>query len=284
MPGWTKTPNAIFDAMPEMSEAELKITMALVRATYGVHSERCALTYNDLSAATGMTSRASVSKGVKAVLARGFFAQEDGRSAYTTVYRAEPKTAQRDDLNSSHSELNDGPNSSHFELNDGPNSSHFEPKTVHILNQNSSHFEPSTIYKEKEEKRRRGGREKTPLPTTAVPDLLLAEMVNALAEVTLLDGHLNFPVLSQLASELIPAYTPDQLRCHYAPGQSPNGHWNWYLHDWRGQRNDTPRPKEIRETVKKAVAGIIPRPKAAKSAEKAPPPDVGLKPIADGLY
>ncbi len=121
-------------------------------------------------------------------------------------------------------------------------------------------------------------------PPAAAPDLLLAEMVNALAEVTLLDGHLNWQPLSQLANELTPAYSPQQIRMYYGPEQSPNGHWNWYLHDWRGQKNDPPRPKEIRETVKKAVAGIIPKPKPAKSAKKPPPPDTGLKQIAPGVY
>lgn len=109
-------------------------------------------------------------------------------------------------------------------------------------------------------------RETPPLPPQKQQ---LAEMVNALAEVTVMDGHANWGILSTTAVELLDTYSAEQVRLYYGLGQSANGHWNWYLHDWRGQKNEPPRPKEIRETIKKAVAGIIPQPKAA-SQVKAP--------------
>ena len=104
----------------------------------------------------------------------------------------------------------------------------------------------------------------------------LAEMVNALAEVTVMDGHANWGILSQTAVELLGVYTAEQVRLHYSLEANPNGHWNWYLHDWRGQKNDPPRPKEVRETIKKAVKGIIPAPPKAAAA--------GGKPTAADSY
>lgn len=72
MSNYTKLPNHIVDAMPDMSKSELKVTIAIVRHTYGFHKESCELTFSELQELTGM-SRGGVSAGAKAVVERGFF-------------------------------------------------------------------------------------------------------------------------------------------------------------------------------------------------------------------
>ncbi len=112
-------------------------------------------------------------------------------------------------------------------------------------------------------------REERGTPPLPPQKLLLAEMVNALAEVTVMDGHANWGILSKTAAGLLGAYTAGQVLTHYSPGQSANGHWNWYLHDWRGQKNQPPRPKEVLETIKLAINDLIPNqtPTSTSSAQ-----------------
>jgi hypothetical protein len=40
---------------------------------------------------------------------------------------------------------------------------------------------------------------------------------------------------------------------HFQREASPNGHWNWYAHDWRGKRGDSPRPAQVVESIYGAV-------------------------------
>jgi hypothetical protein len=70
--GWTKTPNEILEAMPGMSEAELKLTAVLVRLTYGYHAEEVKLRYEDMRDAARL-SQGGVANAVEAVTRRGFF-------------------------------------------------------------------------------------------------------------------------------------------------------------------------------------------------------------------
>ena len=83
-PPYTKTPNGIYAAIPDMSEAELKCTMALVRQTYGYHTSEVRATYGDLQKWTGL-SRQGIADGLAAVKERGFFAPNGKRSMWETV-------------------------------------------------------------------------------------------------------------------------------------------------------------------------------------------------------
>jgi len=105
-------------------------------------------------------------------------------------------------------------------------------------------------------------------------------MVNALAEVAVMDGHANWQTLSKTAGELLGTYTPAQVRTHYGRGQPPPATWNWYLHDWRGQKGEPPEPRAILGTIKRAISGAIPAPKNDKTAV----PSAGLKQVAPGVY
>lgn len=71
--GWTQTPNAIYAAIPHMRTAELLCTLVLVRETYGYHRVRARITYAQFLRDTGIGSKATVSRGLRAVEQRGFF-------------------------------------------------------------------------------------------------------------------------------------------------------------------------------------------------------------------
>lgn len=95
MGGWTQTPNFIYDLMPEMKEAEIKVVMTIVRETIGWKRDAIDLTVPDLMRLTKL-ARASVVAGLKAALEHGVLArQENGKSyTYTIVEPCAPSSVQ----------------------------------------------------------------------------------------------------------------------------------------------------------------------------------------------
>ena len=68
-------------------------------------------------------------------------------------------------------------------------------------------------------------------------------LVGALSEVTGMDVRLNGTRLGKAATKLAQAgVTADEIRQHYGPEG-----W-WYKHDWRGKKNEAPRPEHVTET------------------------------------
>lgn len=84
--GWTRTPNEIYAAMSDMRTAELLCTLVLVRQTYGFHRVRARVTYAKFMRATGIGSKATVSRGLRAVEQRGFFQ----RTAVPSIWQIAP--------------------------------------------------------------------------------------------------------------------------------------------------------------------------------------------------
>ena len=84
MSGYTRVPNEVFKAMPEMGKAELKCTLALVRQTYGYNRDTAKVKYSDFKILTGM-SRQGIADGLKAVWLRGLFTHES-QSQWRIVY------------------------------------------------------------------------------------------------------------------------------------------------------------------------------------------------------
>lgn len=89
--GWTKTPNIILDAMLEMNEAELKLTVYLVRETYGRHKKSIRMTYDEMQAEIKL-SRGGVASAVESVIARGFFARGNKSMWYVNSLKNELKS------------------------------------------------------------------------------------------------------------------------------------------------------------------------------------------------
>lgn len=69
-PNYTQIPNELFTLIPQMSEAELKVALAICRQTFGWHRKEDELSLTDLKDLTGL-SRQSVIKGIEEGMARG---------------------------------------------------------------------------------------------------------------------------------------------------------------------------------------------------------------------
>lgn len=79
-PNYTQFPNALIMLMPEMGEAELKVTLAIARKTFGWHKDEDKLSLSQLMELTGL-SRQGVLNGILAGTERGTIARrEDGDS------------------------------------------------------------------------------------------------------------------------------------------------------------------------------------------------------------
>jgi phage replication O-like protein O len=77
-PNTTQVPNFIFEMIPRLSEAELKVLMVIIRKTYGWHKESDKISAGQLESLTGLSysaikkARASLSaKGVKLIKYKG---------------------------------------------------------------------------------------------------------------------------------------------------------------------------------------------------------------------
>lgn len=74
-PGYTQIPNEILDEMPRMKEAELRITLAIARQTFGWQKSKDMLSIGRLMQLTGL-SRQGVQNGIAAALQRGTIDRE----------------------------------------------------------------------------------------------------------------------------------------------------------------------------------------------------------------
>lgn len=71
-PNYTQTPNQLFDLyMRDMGEAELRVTLAVIRKTMGYHKDRDAISYSQIMEMTGL-SRTSTQAGIAAAIEHGF--------------------------------------------------------------------------------------------------------------------------------------------------------------------------------------------------------------------
>lgn len=158
---WTRVPNEILDVADDMAEIELKLTLAIVRRTFGYHEMETRMTYEDMMTATKL-SRGSIYAALNMVEARGFF-RRGTRSRWI--------------VNSSKFELFNSPNSTKSELSDRENSSKSELYE-------SSKSEPFPSKERKEEK-------ETPPPTPSPADDLQAawaEIQETIAEFEAITG------------------------------------------------------------------------------------------------
>ncbi len=93
-PNYTQTPNVVYDALPLMAEAEMRVTLTICRETFGWHQRSAKLSLTDLEQLTGL-SRQGVLNGIEAGMERGLI----GRSAegngfvYFIIVAADPALA-----------------------------------------------------------------------------------------------------------------------------------------------------------------------------------------------
>jgi len=75
-PNYTQFPNVLIELMPEMNGAELKVTLAIARKTFGWHKEKDKISLTQLQKLTGL-SRQSVLDGLSAGIERGTIVRGD---------------------------------------------------------------------------------------------------------------------------------------------------------------------------------------------------------------
>lgn len=100
-PNYTQIPNLLLeDLMMHMSEAELKVTLAISRQTFGYHRERIKLSLTALQELTGL-SRPTVVKGINEGMERGTITRQahtDGSYVYALSINGETQLPSKDSL------------------------------------------------------------------------------------------------------------------------------------------------------------------------------------------
>jgi len=71
-PNYTQTPNDFFEMIPDMLDSELRVTLVMIRQTFGFHREQFTMGLKKLEDATGL-SRNAVKDGADAAEKRGTF-------------------------------------------------------------------------------------------------------------------------------------------------------------------------------------------------------------------
>lgn len=234
---WTRTPNIILETVADMGKAELRLTMLLVRMTYGRNKSSIQLTYDEMQAQTGL-SRGSVSKAISLIESRGFF-QRGRKSTWQAVQKVEESSeselksnngiVQKVDQNSLKSELKSSKNSLKSELKIG---GAIEIENIEHIENNYQPTVDNTPPRKKPNEQQK--------------------MIGVLCQVTHKDVSLNGKRYAKLASELVKnGYSPDEISNWYS-----SGGW-YYKNDWRGKKGQVPNESAIRETVKLAKEGGI---------------------------
>ena len=220
-PNYTQTPNLLFDElMKDMSEAELKVTLAVIRKTFGWHKEADLLSISQLVALTGM-SRPSVIDGVSAGVERGFIVREPAGKSFR--YRLSVKNFDQSKNFTSKKSL---PSSVKNFYQSGPESvKNFYPQNKDSNKENKN----STAQK-------RGNN--SPSGENFYP------LAAALAEVSRTSLEANreriFSEAKRLAKD--PTVTPERIKSDYGAGGA------WYSLDWRGKQGQPPSITDVRAT------------------------------------
>lgn len=160
---YTRTPNAILDQLPEMDNSELKLTMLLVRLTFGYfengrHTEEVKLTFDDMAAALGV-ARGTVNRAVQLVESRGIFRR--GRRSMWFLNGEYSLNSRLNALDySAKTELKAGLTLGKIVQELDQNSLETELNSLDF----STEIRPSSIYKKKKKKIER---EEAPPPTSA---------------------------------------------------------------------------------------------------------------------
>lgn len=100
-PNYTQIPNLLLeDLMMHMSEAELKVTLAISRQTFGYHRDRIKLSLTTLQELTGL-SRPTVVKGINEGMERGTITRQahaDGSYVYALSINGDTQSTSKNSL------------------------------------------------------------------------------------------------------------------------------------------------------------------------------------------
>lgn len=166
-PNYTQVANLILDdLMRYMSGAELKVTLAIARQTFGYHRERYALTISDLETLTGL-SRPAVVEAVSDGERRGMICREvvDGRTTYSLVINDEVLAVKKESLPVKKVNHDDGKESLPSAVKKvNRRSKESLPKSVNKVDQNTP-----VLKKEKESIKEREEDDLPPPPLDPIP-------------------------------------------------------------------------------------------------------------------
>lgn len=234
-----------------MDKGELKLTMLLVRLTFGYsengrHREEVKLTFDEMCRALHV-ARGTVNRAVQLVEDRGFF-----RRGRRSTWVLDKKFS----LNSAPNKLDD---SAEIELNDAGeivqkldrNSLKIELKQL----DDSTKIRPSSIKEKKEEKKIESAPTPFPFRQSPKPDLPehrgpADKRVDAIMAVcgydASIDRHLR---LAESAAAQLASYSAGVIFDRYRLVSGPPEGWYWYRDDWRGRKGQRPTPDGILETI-----------------------------------
>lgn len=217
-PNYTQVPNDFFDMLPDMESSEARVTIVMIRNTFGFHRNEFKLSIDKLAAAAGI-SHNSAKSGAELAEKRGTFKRSNpygqGEAEWELVVGDQQLTPSTIDP-----------------LPPQPLVGGDQPLT-HSIEVKESIKESKEILNQ------------LPKPKSAQQ-----LMIESLCSVMGLEVNLNASRVSRLASELVKmTVTPAQIQSAYGAGDT----W-WYKDDWRGKRGQKPTESAIRETLNSAAA------------------------------
>lgn len=245
-PNYTQVPNLLIeDLMIHMSEAELKVTLAISRQTFGYHRDRIKLSLSALQELTGL-SRPTVVKGINEGIERGTItrkAHADGSYVYELLINdcAAPSKdsllVNKVDQQASKETL------SNLVKNIDQASKESLPELVKNVNQNTPALK-------KEEKKPKKKREKESIAADAAPtdppewQQFVSGLCNCCykhTDISALSAKDKGLLLSEAKQIHDAGYTLEDIRAWFGK--------EW-VNDWRyGEKKNRPTPSQVRSGI-----------------------------------
>lgn len=241
-PGYTRTPNALFDALPELSEVKLKLVLHIIRKTIGWGKDTDPISLTQFEQATDL-SRPAIVEALKELLDQGWIAAAGRGKWGTPNWQCGPR------LVNSVNQLTQATGSLSL------------PDSVNSVNQNGANLVNSVNPQKKESKekkesdsaarvtRQRTTREnKEPVPEIVITTLAdVCKIDRAVATKTQRDQlYQSAGILARAGAKQDQA--PEQIAeaIEYVAG--------YFRHkDWRGKKGQSPTPAVIREMWREAI-------------------------------
>jgi hypothetical protein len=98
-PNHTQTPNKFFDMIPDMSEAELRVTLVMIRHTLGYHKNTFKMGMKKIGEASGLTRQGAIA-GAEAAERRGIFKRSNPESIKEAEWELNLLPVNVDDMSS----------------------------------------------------------------------------------------------------------------------------------------------------------------------------------------
>lgn len=234
-PNYTQMPNVLITLMPQMKEAELRVTLAIARETFGWHRKEKSLSLTRLCALTGL-SRQGVLNGIEEGLERHFIERRAQGNSFTyrllvnEVDQSRPLTGQAS-----------GPDRS---TTSTTIVSKVDQEVVNKVDTAKKEGKKLSKREIKKKKLSRASADSSPEPSH--PDLLFEAVAEACAIDVLVCTKDQRGALNQTVGIFRKAgRTPDQVRVVRR--------W-WDANDWRGKKGSVPTPAQLREVCGQANA------------------------------